>query len=333
MTAVVTGASGHIGTNLIRALIDRGDRVRVVAHRNIVPFAGLDLEVVRGDVLNGDSLVEAFRGADILYHLAAVISIEGDPDGMVHRVNVDGAGNAAQAALMAGVRRMVHCSSVHAFDMHTGAAVIDESAPRVPEDSRSHAAYDRSKADGERRVRSLVNEGLDTVIVHPTGVIGPRDFEPSRLGHFLLRLQQGSLPSLVRGGFDFVDVGDVVSGMLAAAERGGKGESYLLSGHHHVVAELAQMAEEATGVRGPRLTVPMWLARAGVPFIKGVARLTGKPPLYTAESLAALRSSPRIDRSKAARDLGYVAGPIAESIRDSYRWFAEAGRLSGTSHE
>ena len=228
---------------------------------------------------------------------------------------------------------MVHCSSVHAFDMHTGAAVIDESSARVPEDSGSHAAYDRSKAEGERRVRSFINEGLDTVIVHPTGVIGPRDFEPSRMGHFFLRLQERSLPSLVRGSFDFVDVGDVVSGMLAAAERGGSGESYLLSGHRHTVSDLARMAEAATGVRGPRLTVPMWLARAGVPFIKGVARLTGNAPLYTAESLAALRSSPRIDRSKAARELGYSARPIAGSVRDAYGWFAEAGRISGTWDE
>jgi dihydroflavonol-4-reductase len=333
MTAVVTGASGHIGANLVRALIDRGERVRVVAHRNTVPFDGLDVEVVRGDVLDGDSLVRAFRGGNILYHLAAVISIEGDPHGMVHRVNVKGALNAAQAALTVGVRRMVHCSSVHAFDMHTGAGVIDESSARVPEMSRSHAAYDASKADGERQVRSLIEKGLDAVIVHPTGVIGPRDFEPSRMGHFFLRLQQRSLPSLVRGGFDFVDVGDVVSGLLAAAERGGTGESYLLSGHSHKISDLARMAEDVTGVRGPRLTVPMWLARAGVPVIRGAARITGSHPLYTAESLAALRSSPRIDRSKAARDLGYAAGPIAGSVAEVYRWFAEAGRIAGMSDE
>ncbi len=333
MTAVVTGASGHIGANLVRALIHRGERVRVVAHRNTVPFDGLDVEVARGDVLDRESLVRAFEGGDILYHLAAVISIEGDPDGMVRRVNVEGAGNAAEAALAAGVRRMVYCSSVDAFDLRTGAGVIDESSARVPEMSRSHTAYGRSKADGERRVRALIDGGLDAVIVHPTGVIGPRDFEPSRLGHFFLRLQQRSLPSLVRGGFDFVDVGDVVSGILAAAERGRSGESYLLSGHRHTISELARMAEEATGVRRPRLTAPMWLARAGVPFIKGVARVTGNPPLYTAESLAALRCSSRIDRSKAGRDLGYTARPIAGSLGDVYRWFAEAGRIAGTSDE
>jgi len=175
----------------------------------------------------------------------------------------------------------------------------------------------------------VIARGLDAVIVHPTGVIGPRDFGPSRMGHFLLRLRQRSLPSLVSGSFDFVGVADVVGGILAAGERGKAGESYLLSGHHHTISDLARMAEEVTGVRRPRLVSPMWLARAGVPFIKVLGRLTGSAPLYTAESLAVLRSTARIDRSKAARDLGYTARPIDESIAAAYEWFIETGRITG----
>ncbi|MCJ7725370.1 MAG: NAD-dependent epimerase/dehydratase family protein, partial [Acidimicrobiia bacterium] len=182
MQAVVTGASGHLGANLIPLLRSQGAAVRVVAHRNVEAFEGAEVEVMRGDVLDRAGLESAFAGADVVYHLAAIISITGDPTGIVHRVNVEGAANAAEAARAVGVGRFVHCSSIHAFDLSIKAAVIDESSPRVPAGSAGHAAYDRSKADGERRVREVIAAGLDGVIVHPTSVIGPHDMEPSRMG-------------------------------------------------------------------------------------------------------------------------------------------------------
>ena len=321
MQTVITGASGHLGASLIAALLADGSRVRVVAHRNTAPFAGLDVEVADGDVLEPDGLRDLFAGADEVYHLAAVISISGDRDGMVHRVNVDGAGNAARAAREAAVGRFVHCSSIHAFDLHRDAAVVDEASPRVPAGSARHAAYDRSKADGERRVREVIANGLDGVIVHPTSVIGPGDFEPSRMGRFFLRLRDGGLPSLVRGGFDFVDVRDVAAGMIAAARRGRTGSSYLLSGRYLAVAELAAVAAQVAGFRPPRVVMPIALARLGLPFIAAAGRLRGVEPLYTGESLAALGLSALIDGGLAERELGYTVRPIADTVRAVYEDF------------
>jgi len=321
MKAAVTGASGHLGVNLLRSLIASGAEVRAVAHRNTTPLEALDVDVVMADVLDPESLDRAFEGTDVVFHLAAVISIAGDPTGIVHKVNVDGAGNAAEAALRTGVDRFVHCSSIHAFDMSLGTDVIDESSPRVSEGSPNHGAYDRSKADGERRVREVIATGLDGVIVHPTGVVGPWDHEPSRMGQFFQRVRDRRLLSLVSGGFDFVDARDVSIGMMSAAERGRTGTSYLLGGHPVSVTELAAMAGEAAGVRPPRLTLPRWMARLGVPLIGAAARIRKMEPLYTSESLDALALSSRIDHGLASRDLGYTVRPLAETVHDLYTWF------------
>jgi dihydroflavonol-4-reductase len=329
MTTVVTGASGHIGAALVRHLLGRGERVRVLIHRDARALNGLAVEAVPGDVLDPESLCAAFAGADTVYHLAGVISIAGDPRGRVRAVNIGGAENVARAALRCGARRMVHCSSVHAFDMRSASAPLNEAAPRAPDDPRRYPAYDRSKAEGERRVRAVIAEGLDAVIAHPTAVIGPFDFVPSHMGRVLLALYRRRLPALVQGGFDFVDVRDVAAGLTAAAERGGCGESYLLSGHYCSMADLAGLAAAVTGRRPPRLTLPIGVARLGTGVMGLVARWAGTEPLYTPESLGTLRRGRPVDRAKALRDLGYRPRPTAESIGDAYRWFAERGVIPG----
>lgn len=325
MTVVVTGASGHLGANLVRALLGRGERVRVLVHRHARALEGLEVEVAQGDVLDAASLDAAFAGAEVVYHVAGVISIVGDPHGTVRRVNVDGAERAARAALRCGVRRLVHCSSVHAFELRGGGRPLDESGPRVPDDPGRYPAYDRSKAEGERRVREVIAQGLEAVIVHPTGVIGPWDYEPSRMGRVFLSLYRRRLPALVTGGFDWVDGRDVAEGLMAAAERGRPGESYLLPGHFCSMTELATMAEAVTGRRPPRLTLPVGLARVGSPVMRLLGKVAGSEPLYTAESLDALAAGCRVDGAKAARELGHRPRPAVESVRDLYRWFAGQG--------
>lgn len=326
MTVVVTGASGHVGANLVRMLLDRGEHVRAIARGATPSLDGLDVEHVTADVRDLDAMKEAFRGADVVYHLAAKISIVGDPDGSVRSINVDGTATVAQAALERGVRRVVHCCSVHAFNLRHP-STIDENTPRVAADDRRHPAYDRSKAEGEARMREYVKRGLDAVIVHPSGVIGPHDYAPSRMGTVFLQLHRRTLPSMVNGGFDFVDVRDVGRGILAAAERGRTNESYILAGRYLPIRELGSLVQQVTGVRPPRITSPIWLAKVGVPFVGAVARVTRAEPIYTFESLAALESNSRFDTSKAQRELGYVVTPSEETIRDLYECFARRGVL------
>jgi len=324
---VVTGASGHVGANLVRALVARGDRVRAVVHRDDRALAGLPVERVRADVCDAASLRAVFDGADVAYHAAAVISIDGDPGGRVHATNVTGAENAARAALDTGVRRFVHFCSVHAFVQQPAHAPLDEGRERVPAMGGGHPAYDRSKAEGERRVREAMEDGLDAVILHPTGIIGPEDHGPSRMGRFFLALHDRTLPSLVGGGFDWVDVRDVVSSALVAADRGVSGQSYLLAGRWASMRELSALSAEVAGVVPPRLSAPRWVARAGAPFVGAWSRLTGSDPLYTGESIRALGAARRVVDEAARGDLGHAPRPLEESVRDVYAWFRETGRL------
>jgi dihydroflavonol-4-reductase len=330
MRVAVTGATGHVGSNLVRSLIDRGDQVRVLVRDRADALAGLEVEHVRGSVGDTDALRRLFTGVDVVYHLAAMISISGDPHGHVRSTNVEGTRRVATAALAAGVRRLVHCSSVHAFDLYMPGSKdlqwIDESWPRVP-DAAPHFAYDRSKAAGERALREVMALGLDAVIVHPSGVVGPFDFGPSRMGRVLLGLYHRSLPSLIDGGFDFVDVRDVVGAMLVAADRGVAGANYITTGHHLKISALARMAEQITGVRSPRINAPIWALRLGVPAVEAVGRVLGKEPLYTRESIAVLETRARFDWSRAGRDLGYAPRPTLDTVRDTYAWFEQAGLL------
>lgn len=329
MTVLVTGAAGHIGGNLVRTLLQRGEHVRVLVRNSTRALEGLDVERITGDIRDPDAAKRAVAGVDVVFHLAAQISISGDPNGLVRAVNVDGARSIAEAALAAGVARFVHCSSVHAFDLYRPAepgTTIDETAPRVP-DEPSHFAYDRSKAAGERALREVMARGLQAVIVHPSGVIGPYDFAPSRMGRTFLQLYHRSLPSLVDGGFDFVDVRDVVAGLLAARERGVVGENYLLTGHYQKIRDLGATAQAITGVRPPRIVAPIWVARLGVPFFGVAGRVLRQEPLFTHESLSVLQTPFRFDRGKAGRALGYAPRPFADSVRDIYAWFDTAGML------
>jgi dihydroflavonol-4-reductase len=324
--AVVTGANGHVGACLVRELLARDVAVRAVVRGDGRPaLEGLDVERVRGDVRDADSLRKAFVGANVVYHCAALISIVGSMNGLVHETNVVGAGNAARAALRAGVRRFVHFCSVHAFDQAPLEHPLDEARARVRPDNAP--AYDVSKAQGEAAVRAAIADGLDAVILHPSGIIGPHDYRPSRMGTVLLDLFHRRLPSLVDGGFDWVDVRDVATTAIAAAERGRTGESYLVTGHWMSIPEVAAAAHACTGVPAPRLTSPIWLARLGAPFMERWAKLTGHEPLYTAESLLALRANRVYVRDKAAADLGHDPRPTSTSIRDAYRWFAEHGKI------
>lgn len=327
MTTLVTGATGHVGANLIRTLLAAGRPVRAMVRGRPIGLDGLDpalLTTVPGDVRDPASLRPAMEGIDVVLHLAAHISISGDHGGQVQAINVDGVRNVAEAALAAGVRRMVHVSSIHAFCLDEGAPLTEES-PRAQ--LAREPAYNRSKAAGEAALRRVIDRGLDATIVNPTGIIGPHDFRPSRMGRTILQLCSRTLPALVPGGFDFVDVRDIVAGILAAEAKGQTGRNYILGGRWAAVDELARRCRELTGVPSPRLTSPMWLARVGAPFVELGGKIIRREPLYTRESLEALRANRAIRSDRARAELGYQPRPLEETIRDTIAWFVDHGSL------
>ncbi|MAE69319.1 MAG: NAD-dependent epimerase [Gemmatimonadetes bacterium] len=325
MLAVVTGAEGFLGCNLVRELLGRGIPTRAMVFAGTEAIDGLDLEVVRGDVLDSASLESAFDGAELIFHCAAVVSIAGNQGGLVERINIGGVRNVVRAAMARSVKRLVHVSSVHSLVPDPDDEPIDEGRALVH--GTQHSAYALSKAAGEREVLAGVEAGLDAVIVNPSGLFGPNDFGPSLFGRTLLWLRQGKLPALIDGAYNFVDARDVATSAVDASERGRRGERYLLGGHVSSVLDLSNAVAELTGGRGARLAVPRWVALATAPAVEWLSARIGVEPIYTSEAVRILGDNPRISLEKSRAELGHDPRPMQETIRDTIAFFESAGMV------
>jgi dihydroflavonol-4-reductase len=326
MKATITGATGHVGVALARALLERGHEVRALVRRSAEGLDGLAVKRVEGDVTRPETLAAAFDGADVVFHAAGRISISrADADG-VAAVNVGGTRNVIAACRTAGVRRLVHFSSIEALDPRPFDAPVDEARPLV--DGRGGSPYAATKARAEREVRRAAADGLDAVVLNPTAIIGPFDYRPSLLGSAIAAFARGRLPVLVKGGFDWVDVRDVAAAAVAAAERAPAGGRYIVGGRWASMMDLAALAGELTGRRRTRVRCPFWLAYAGAAVTSGVAELAGGTPLFTPYSLGVLRGNPVMSHAAAERDLGYAPRALEETIRDTCAWFRGRGLLA-----
>lgn len=323
---IVTGATGHIGNVLVRELTSAGNIVRAVIppSEDITPLKGLNVEIMPGDIRDVNSLNRAFEGAEIVYHLAGVISILPGKGKLLEDVNVKGTQNVVEACLNRGVKRMVYTSSIHAVKEAPHGTVITESQPFDP--SSVLGDYAKSKARATLAVTRGVTKGLDAVIVCPTGVIGPYDFRVSEMGHLILNFLSRKLKVCVGGAYDFVDVRDVARGMTLAAEKGVTGESYILSGERVTIRDFLTLLERVTGVQAPHLQVPCWLARAAGVAATPYYLLSKAKPLFTAYSIDVLASNSLVSSAKARREIGYSARSITESLADTVLWLREEAR-------
>jgi dihydroflavonol-4-reductase len=327
---VVTGATGHIGNVLIRQLLDSGNTVRAVVpmHEDLRPLRGLAVEIVTGDVRDPASLNKCFQGAEIVYHLAGIISIIPGKSRILEDVNVLGTRNVVNACRERGVKRLVYTSSIHALKEPRHGLFISETQPFDP--VAVLGDYAKSKARASLEVLKGIQQGLDAVIVCPTGVIGPYDFKGSEMGHLIMSFLGSKLPAGVNGAYDFIDVRDVATGIILAAEKGLNGEVYILSGEHITIRKLFKSLEVISGTRAPRIMVPCWLARiAGVistPFILWRKR----KPLFTAYSIDVLTSNSAVNCNKAKIALGFSARPLIDSLSDTVTWFREEAKVIST---
>jgi dihydroflavonol-4-reductase len=325
---VVTGATGMLGNVLARTLAERKVgplRALVRPTSDLAPLAGLDIEVVTGDLQDVPCLVQAFTGADIVFHVGGIVSIAKGGFPRLYRANVEGTRNVLAACREAGVRRLVYCSSIHAFTAPPKGACVTEESPVDP--GRSSAAYDRSKAEATLLVRQAIAEGLEAVVVYPTGVLGPYDYRPSYTGELVIQVARGRLPAYVDGAYNFVDVRDVAAGMVAAAFKGAAGEGYILAGHNVPVLELLRMIAEVTSTPVPRLHLPFGLVRSLSFLIPAYYWATRQKPLFTTYSLDVISSGCTMTNEKAERELGYRPRPFKETIEDAVRWFREQGMI------
>jgi len=327
MITAVTGASGHLGVNLVRALIAQGREVRIVTHNSALGLEDLKVEQRRGDIGDPDSLNRAFEGTHVVYHLAAYISLLMSDHDRCTALNVEGTRNVIEACRRNNVRRLVHFSTIHSLCGEPLDIPVDENRPLV--ESRRCAPYDLSKASGERLVRQAAAEGVNAVIINPTGIIGPYDYRPSHFGQALIMMAEGRIPVLLEGGFDWVDARDVAEGAIKAEQSAPPGASYLLSGAWLSVKEVAAAVAKIAGRRPPSLICPAPLARACAPIVTAVSQWTGTRPIFTSVSLKALAGNRNISHARATRELGYEPRPIGQTLADTIGWFKDNGFIKG----
>jgi dihydroflavonol-4-reductase len=324
---LVTGATGHIGNVLIRKLLERGEEVRALVWRDedTLPIKDLDIDQVIGDVLDPASLETALRGVETVYHLAGIISIMPGKNPLVWKVNVEGTRNVLTAARQAGIRRLVYTSSIHALTRSPQGVTMDESLGF--DRDNPYGEYDRSKAAASLEVQKAAKEGMNAVIVCPTGVIGPYDFRRSELGEVIRNASQAHPMFYVEGAYDFVDVRDVAAGMIAAEAHGHQGESYILSGQKLTVRNMLETVRQVTGRAFASIKIPFSLAELAARYTPWYYERTRSKPRFTPYSLEVLKSNSDISFAKAARELGYRPRPLNITIADTVRWFIDNARL------
>jgi dihydroflavonol-4-reductase len=326
MKVAVTGAAGYIGTNLLHQLVADGHEVTAI-DRAVPALTPSDCVTwVEGDVLDLDGMATALDGAEVVYHLAAMITLKQE-DPVVWRLNTEGVATVAEAALTVGARRMVHCSSVHSFDQTNCDGVLSETSPRADDES-GLPVYDRSKYAGELELDRFIDKGLDAVKCNPTGVYGPVDHTGrlSRLNKMVRDSALGRVPLSVGGGFDLVDVRDVANGLVLASTNGRTGENYLLAGQMVQLHELMKLGARATGRRGPLFAVPLWVLKAIMPIAEPIGSLFGSD-VMSESALGAIFAQPVVDSSKARTELGYKPRSSEETIRDLVAYYVRAGLL------
>jgi len=326
--AVVTGATGFVGLNLLRVLCDRGFDV-VALHRPSSDLSWLerigagDVERRIADVTDAAAVLRAMPAApDVVFHVAASTNMWSRRNAEQTRINVDGTRHVVRAALERGARRLVHTSSIAAFGIHEG--TIDETTPSNAR--TSWVNYLRTKALGEDEVRAGIADGLDAVIVNPASILGPYDL--GSWSRMFRLVHDERLPGVPPGRGSFCHVRDVVDAHVAAAERGRTGENYLLGGADATYLELVQEIGRAADRRVPQKPTPAWVLRSVARAQDWRARLGGRRPVVTPESVELVCRRMTCRSDKAVRELDYRSRPLAAMVEDCYGWMREAGRLA-----
>jgi dihydroflavonol-4-reductase len=321
-TAFVTGASGFVGANLTRALLARGWRVRALVRGAAPSLAGLDVELVPGDVF-ADGLAGAMAGCDALFHLAATYSLWRRDRQDVIRSSILGTRHVLRAARDAGVPRAIHTSSVAAIGVRRDGVPADE-RHQTPFDDLV-GTYKRAKYLAELEVFQAIGAGQDVVIVNPTTPVGPWDAKPTPTGEIVVRFLTGRMPAYVDTGLNVVDVRDVAAGHILAYERGATGERYILGNENLTLRELLRRLAAITGRREPRVRLPYVVPLAYAALGEYVLARTGVRPDVSVESVRMSKQRMFYTAEKAVRELGLPQSSVTGALADAVTWFQEHG--------
>ncbi len=325
---LVTGGTGFVGTHVVRALLARGRSVRCLARRGgrRDNLAGLDVEVVEGDLTDSASLSRAAKGASTLYHVAADYRLWTRHRGDLHRSTVEGTENVLRAAADAGVEKVVYTSSVAALGLVDGGSA-DETTPVVRD--RIIGEYKKSKYDAERVADAWAGKGLAVVIVNPSTPIGERDIKPTPTGQMIVDFLNRKMPAYVDTGLNLVDVRDVAEGHLLAAEKGKVGERYILGNRNMTLKEILDALSALTGIPSPTVKLPHWIPFAAAAIDTAFARVSWRAPHVSLDSVRMSTHRMYFDASKAVRELGLPQTPVEDALGRAVSWFRESGYVRG----
>ena len=324
---LVTGSTGHVGNVLVRELVIKGETVRAVAlpGEDTSMIEQERVEILHGDIRDREFVVRVCEGIDTVYHLAALISIMPNMKKKVRSVNVGGTENVIHACKVQRVRRMIYTSSIHAFTELEPGSTIDENVPFNP--ARTSGVYGKSKAEAVLSVLTAAREGLDAVVLCPTGIIGPFDYKLSEMGNMIRLFASGKLRVGIDGSFDFVDVRDVVSSEIAASKVAKPGEVYILGGERVTIQELTDMLHRITG----RKKTYTFLKSTSAYVLSTLSTLyymiSKTKACFTPYTVHTLTRNYKYSHKKATKLLGHNPRKVSESLRDAVEWLSRYGTI------
>ena len=325
--ALITGSSGHVGSNLIRELTKQNYKIRCIDfdgdHR---AYEGFDVEVIKGDITERDSLVPIFKDVEIVFHTAALINLDRRYRDQIRLVNVSGTENVCQASLNAGVKKLIHFSSVDAFYRFPIEEPLLEDRKLI--DDPNAVPYDLSKADGQKIVIDFCQQGLDASIIHPTSIVGPNDFKPGLPMQEMVNLANGKRKVLPNWGYNFVDVRDLCITAISAVSKSKTGQNYIVGGEYHMYSYIAKLMEEQLERTVLLGTIPNFVSYLGLPYEYIKSLITKKPRVLTVDTLHTGKTGNKVVPSTLARsELGHNPRPLEETIHDMVSFFQKRGLI------
>ena len=325
--ALITGSSGHVGSNLIRELSKQDYKIRCIDFDgDYRAYEGFDVEVIKGDITNKDSLRSVFKNVDIVFHTAALINLDRRYEKQIRQVNVEGTRNVCEAAVKAGVKKLIHFSSVDAFYRFPIEEPLLESRNLI--DDPNAVPYDLSKADGQKIVLEFCEKELDASIIHPTSIVGPNDFKPGLPMQEMVNLANGKRKLLPNWGYNFVDVRDLCITAISAVKLGRTGQNYIVGGEYHLYSYIAELMKQQLGRTVLLATIPDFVSYLGLPYEYIKPLITRKPRVLTIDTLHTGKTGNKVVPSTLAREeLGHNPRPLEETIYDMVSFFQKRGLI------
>lgn len=327
MKALVTGATGFLGAHIVRELLMDGAAVRVLARkggdrRNL---AGLDVEISEGDLLDKQSLAAAFTGCDTLFHAAADYRLWAKEPAAMYAANVDGTRSILQAALDAGLEKVVYTSTVGTLGTIGNGTPGDEETPVSFSDMTGD--YKKSKFLAEREAEGFARRGLPLVIVNPSTPVGPLDIKPTPTGRIIVDFLSGRMPAYLDTGLNIVSAAECARGHILAAEKGSIGEKYILGGENLKLEQLFAILAGISGRPAPCWKLPYGPVLLAARINEAIAAMTGREPLIPLAGVQMAKKQMFFSSKKAKIALGYTTTPASHSLERAVAWFRENGYI------